>query len=107
PPIGAALAKHWDIRERQICLVPAPLYHTAPWAAAAYTLFFNGTVVVMERFDPEEALKAIETHRVSYAQFVPTMFSRMLKLPSEVRTVLRPLLAPIRSAWSRSLPRAG
>jgi long-chain acyl-CoA synthetase len=85
PPIGAALAKHWDIRERQICLVPAPLYHTAPWAAAAYTLFFNGTVVVMERFDPEEALKAIETHRVSYAQFVPTMFSRMLKLPSEVR----------------------
>jgi long-chain acyl-CoA synthetase len=39
----------------------------------------------MERFDPEEALKAIETHRVSYAQFVPTMFSRMLKLPPEVR----------------------
>ena len=39
----------------------------------------------MERFDPEEALKAIETHRVTYAQFVPTMFSRMLKLPPEVR----------------------
>jgi long-chain acyl-CoA synthetase len=39
----------------------------------------------MERFDPEAALKAIEKHQVSYAQFVPTMFSRMLKLPPEVR----------------------
>jgi long-chain acyl-CoA synthetase len=85
PTLNAALAKFWDIQERQICLVPAPLYHSAPWAVTYCTLFFNGTVVVMERFDPEEALKAIETHRVTYAQFVPTMFSRMLKLPPEVR----------------------
>jgi long-chain acyl-CoA synthetase len=84
PPIGAAIAKMWSILPGQICLVPAPLYHAAPWSASSLTLFFNGTVVVMERFDPEEALKAIETHGVSYAQFVPTMFSRMLKLPPEV-----------------------
>jgi long-chain acyl-CoA synthetase len=84
-PVNAAFAQFWDIRERQICLIPAPLYHVAPWAAAGLTFFFGGTVVVMERFDPEEALKAIETHRVTYAQFVPTMFSRMLKLPPEVQ----------------------
>jgi long-chain acyl-CoA synthetase len=84
-PLAAAFIKFWGIRERQICLVPAPLYHSAPWAAAGFTLFFNGTVVVMERFDPEAALKAIETYHVDYAQFVPTMFSRMLKLPPEVR----------------------
>jgi long-chain acyl-CoA synthetase len=84
-PASAAIAKIWDIQERQICLVPAPLYHSAPWGAAGLTLFFGGTVVVMERFDPEAALKAIETYHVNYAQFVPTMFSRMLKLPPEVR----------------------
>jgi long-chain acyl-CoA synthetase len=85
PPLGAAIAKMWRILPGQICLIPAPLYHSAPWSAASLTLFFNGTAIVMERFDPEEALRAIETHRVSYAQFVPTMFSRMLKLPPEVR----------------------
>jgi long-chain acyl-CoA synthetase len=83
--IGVAFTKLWDIRERETCLVPAPLYHSAPWAAAGFTLFFGGTVVVMERFDPEATLRAIETYHVNYAQFVPTMFSRMLKLPPEVR----------------------
>ncbi len=84
-PLAAAFAKFWRIRQGQICLVPAPLYHSAPWAATLLTLKCAGTVVVMERFDEEQALLAIETHRVTYAQFVPTMFSRMLKLPRDVR----------------------
>ena len=39
----------------------------------------------MESFDALEALKLIEHHRVTHAQFVPTMFVRMLKLPEEER----------------------
>ena len=46
----------------------------------------GGTVVVMERFDPEECLALIEQHKVTHAQFVPTMFVRMLKLSDEVRS---------------------
>jgi long-chain acyl-CoA synthetase len=42
-------------------------------------------VVIMERFDPEHYLTLIEQYRVSHSQLVPTMFSRMLKLPEEVR----------------------
>ena len=45
----------------------------------------GGTVVVMERFDPREALALIELHRVTHAQFVPTMFVRMLKLSDAER----------------------
>jgi acyl-CoA synthetase (AMP-forming)/AMP-acid ligase II len=45
----------------------------------------GGTVVVMEHFDAEESLRLIEEHRVTFGQFVPTMFVRMLKLPSDVR----------------------
>ena len=45
-----------------------------------------GLVVVMDRFDEEQALRAIETHRITNAQFVPTMFSRMLKLPRHIRS---------------------
>jgi hypothetical protein len=39
----------------------------------------------MERFDEEGALRAVEKYHVTHAQFVPTMFSRMLKLPPDVR----------------------
>ena len=84
-PFGAAFAKFWDIRKGEICLVPAPLYHSAPWGETTLALGLDGAAVVMERFDPEAALRAIETHRVTHAQFVPTMFSRMLKLPPDVR----------------------
>ena len=40
---------------------------------------------MMPRFDAVAALRAIEEHRVTHSQWVPTMFSRMLKLPEEDR----------------------
>ena len=69
-----------------IYLCPAPLYHAAPlgWSTAVQRL--GGTVVVMERFDPADALRAIEEHSVTHAQFVPTHFVRMLKLDEAERT---------------------
>jgi long-chain acyl-CoA synthetase len=42
-------------------------------------------VIIMERFDPEHYLQLIEKYRVTHSQLVPTMFSRMLKLPEETR----------------------
>ena len=45
----------------------------------------GATVVVMERFDAEQALRLIEAHRVTHSQWVPTMFVRLLKLPASVR----------------------
>ena len=69
-----------------IYLCPAPLYHAAPlrWSMAMMRL--GATLVVMEHFSPEAALAAIERHRVTIAQFVPTHFVRMLKLPDAART---------------------
>jgi long-chain acyl-CoA synthetase len=68
-----------------VYLSPAPLYHAAPlgWSMAVQSL--GGTVVVMERFDAEEALRLIERYKVTAAQWVPTHFVRMLKLPDAVR----------------------
>jgi long-chain acyl-CoA synthetase len=68
-----------------VYLCPAPLYHAAPigWSMGAQR---NGsTVVLLERFDPVECLRAIERHQVTHVQFVPTHFVRMLKLPEEER----------------------
>lgn len=68
-----------------VYLSPAPLYHAAPlgWCTTVHRL--GGTIVVMEHFDPEDALAAIERHRVTDSQWVPTHFVRMLKLPQDVR----------------------
>jgi long-chain acyl-CoA synthetase len=69
-----------------VYLSPAPLYHAAPigWCSVVHRL--GGTVVMMEKFDPEEALKAIERHKVTDSQWVPTHFVRFLKLDPAVRT---------------------
>jgi acyl-CoA synthetase (AMP-forming)/AMP-acid ligase II len=68
-----------------IYLSPAPMYHAAPlgWSMAAHKL--GGTVVLMQKFDAEAALAAMERYQVTHGQFVPTHFIRMLKLPDDVR----------------------
>ena len=62
-------------------LSPAPLYHSAPLFYCMSTMRLGGTVICMEQFDPEDALRLIEQYRVTHSQWVPTMFVRMLKLP--------------------------
>jgi long-chain acyl-CoA synthetase len=66
-------------------LSPAPLYHAAPsgWTTAIHRL--GGTVVVLERFDAIEFLAAIEQHRITMTQVVPTHLVRLLKLPESER----------------------
>ena len=84
PGMMSALVGFWMTPE-SIYLSPAPLYHTAPsvWSMSAQA---GGiTTVVMEKFDPEGTLDAIQRYRVTHGQFVPAMFTRMLKLPRAVR----------------------
>jgi long-chain acyl-CoA synthetase len=68
-----------------VYLCPAPLYHAAPLGWSMGTIRLGGTVIVMERFDPVECLRAISQYRVTAVQFVPTHFVRMLKLPGAAR----------------------
>ncbi|MBL6718063.1 MAG: AMP-binding protein [Pseudomonadales bacterium] len=84
-PLYYFLRDLWLYREDMIYLSPAPLYHSAPQAAVGLTLRIGGTVIVMAKFDPERYLELIEHYGVTHSQLVPTMFSRMLKLPEERR----------------------
>lgn len=67
-------------------LCTGPAYHAAP-------LVFNVTapmnagaaIVMMDRWDPEETLRLIETYGVTHTHMVATMFHRLLQLPDEVR----------------------
>jgi acyl-coenzyme A synthetase/AMP-(fatty) acid ligase len=91
PGTGAAMLgvmafkAFFDLDEDDVYLSPGPLYHAAPLAFTALQHRLGATALVMERFAPESALCAIERHRVTTSQWVPTHFIRLLKLPDEVR----------------------
>jgi long-chain acyl-CoA synthetase len=84
-PLFDFLKKLWHYRDGMIYLSPAPLYHSAPQAAVALTIDIGGTAIIMEHFDPLRYLELIEKYRATHSQLVPTMFSRLLKLPEAAR----------------------
>lgn len=67
-------------------LCPAPLYHAAPLAWTMSLQRLGAKTVIMEKFDPQAALDLIAKHQVTIAQFVPTHFIRMLKLPEDIKS---------------------
>ena len=77
--------QRYGMTSDSVYLSPAPMYHAA---GVNYTMAVNrvgAAAITMRKFDAEDVLRLIETHRVTHAQFVPTMFVRMLKLPEAVR----------------------
>ncbi len=79
-PLAAALR----VRPSEISLVPAPLNHNAPFLAASLTLLQGGHVVLMGRFDAVRALELVREHAVTWVYAVPTIMSRIAKLPDDV-----------------------
>ncbi|MHC9296214.1 fatty-acid--CoA ligase FadD4 [Mycobacterium sp. LTG2003] len=84
PGMMAALVGFW-MHPDAVYLSPAPLYHTAPSVWSMQVQAGGITTVVLEKFDAEGTLDAIQKHGVTHGQFVPVMFTRMLKLPDSVR----------------------
>jgi len=74
------------IHEAHVHLVAGPLYHSAPGSFALFAAVLGGTVVVMPKFDPEQALHLIHTHRVTSTFMAPTLIKRIVDLPDTVRT---------------------
>jgi long-chain acyl-CoA synthetase len=84
PGLMTMLVSFW-MDPNGVYLSPAPLYHTAPSVWSMTMQAAGIPVVVMEKFDAEGTLDAIQRHGVTHGQFVPVMFTRMLKLPEFVR----------------------
>ena len=87
PPVQVARGiGMYGVAPGKVYLSPAPMYHAAPLVYSMSMHRLGATVVVMEKFDPQLCLELIERHRVTLGQFVPTMFTRMLRLPDDVRS---------------------
>jgi long-chain acyl-CoA synthetase len=81
------LVRHYGITPggNGVHLCACPLYHSAPMAWAMCALHLGHVVVVMDKWDAEQALELIERHHVTYTHMVPTQFRRMLLLDDQTR----------------------
>jgi long-chain acyl-CoA synthetase len=79
------LAVIHDAGPGNVALVTGPLYHLFSQALMTATFGAGGSVVIMERFDPEACLALIARHRVTHSALVPTLFVRLLRLPDAVK----------------------
>jgi long-chain acyl-CoA synthetase len=85
--LTAMVSRIFDIRpgEGIRTVVTGPVYHSAPNLYALSAARDGGLVILQPRFDAEDLLRQVERHRITHLHMVPTMFVRLLKLPSEVR----------------------
>ena len=66
-------------------LVCTPLYHSGPMAYAEGASLLGADLVLVDGFDAEAVLQAIEEFGVRSTFMVPTQFVRLLRLPDDVR----------------------
>jgi long-chain acyl-CoA synthetase len=69
----------------EVHLLAAVMYHTAPGAYASMAINSGHTVVMMDRFDPEEALRLIEHEKVTWTQMAPIHLVRITALPESTQ----------------------
>jgi len=75
----------FDLRPDDVHLMAGPGYHSAVAFFSALTTACGGTIVIMPRFDAEEALALIARHRVTTTFMAPTLLHRIMDLPEEIR----------------------
>jgi len=79
-------AEAFGVRPGANVAMTGPIYHSAPSGYGRLAFQLGCNILLLPRFDAEGLLQAIEQHRLSHMHVVPTMFTRLLKLPQEVRT---------------------
>jgi O-succinylbenzoic acid--CoA ligase len=73
-------------------LLTLPLYHVGGLAIVLRCCLYGTTVVLLDRFEPDALLDALERHSITLVSLVPTMLYRLLELnrsfPSSLRLIL-------------------
>ena len=85
----------------------AALPHRRAHVRGRRSLHLGHTVVLMDKWTPEDMLRLIEQHQVTNSHMVPTQFHRLLALPEEVRAEYDVLVAAPHGARRRAVPARG
>ncbi len=90
----------FELSEDDRVLVPVPLFHSLGLNILSVpVLFQGGTVVLLERFDPDRTLDAVARHRTTFTGAVPTIYKRLLDRGLEGRD-----LSSLRFAFTAGAP---
>jgi bile acid-coenzyme A ligase len=98
-PLGPPFAR---LPADGVMLNPAPLYHNFPFAMTHSALLSGCSVVGMTKFDAEAFLQLVERRRVQWVNLVPTMMSRIARLPPEVRAAYD--MSSLETVWHTAAP---
>jgi fatty-acyl-CoA synthase len=82
-PVNAILSRI-PLTAREPALVSAPLFHTWGFAAFQIGSLMGSTLILRRKFDPEDALVQLATHRCTSMFAVPVMLQRILDLGDDV-----------------------
>ncbi|MFN3584202.1 AMP-binding protein [Phenylobacterium sp.] len=92
----------WQIKPDDVCVLPAPLYHNAGFGMMMTATMMGAHLAVMPRFDAEGVLAEIEARKATWVYLVPTMMTRIWRLPEEVRT--RYDVSSLHTLWHLAAP---
>ncbi|HEV2755057.1 MAG TPA: AMP-binding protein [Actinomycetota bacterium] len=73
-------------RRDDVVYCPAPLFHSFGLATFTFATVLGATMILPEKFDPEESLRLIDEHRATAASFVPVMMRRIVSLDDDVKS---------------------
>jgi bile acid-coenzyme A ligase len=85
-----------------VMVMPGPLYHNGPFTAAFAGLNQGAHLIILPRFDAEATLEAVDRHGATWLYLVPTMMSRIWRLPPELRA--RHRVSTLRTVWHLAAP---
>jgi bile acid-coenzyme A ligase len=96
--VGGAFSVPYD----SVVLIPGPLYHNAPFQFGAVGIFRGSHVIVMPRFDAASMVELVERHSVEWTFVVPTMMSRVMRLPEAERLACD--VSSLTTVWHGAAP---
>lgn len=82
----ANLIKIVPYHRDDVILIPTPMFHSFGLVSLSIGSGLGATMVLPHKFDPQETLSLIETHRATAVSLVPVMIRRILSLPDEVKS---------------------
>jgi acyl-CoA synthetase (AMP-forming)/AMP-acid ligase II len=68
-----------------VYITTGPLYHSGPSGFMAIALALGQTIVLQRKFDPEDWMRLVDTHRVTTTFAAPTPIRMVCTLPAEVK----------------------
>jgi fatty-acyl-CoA synthase/long-chain acyl-CoA synthetase len=85
PALVAALIAELRYTPDDVHITTGPLYHSGPSAFSGLTHVLGGTIVILERFDPEQWLRLVDEHEVNTTFTAPTQLKRLVNVAEETR----------------------